>query len=124
MSSGTAGLLVTATQFGYVAGLLFIVPLGDLLQRRKLVSRLLLIDAVALAGAAAAPTVGVLAAALARASGVTSVAAQVLVPFASALARGGRARARGRAGDERAAARHPARAHGQPASWPRSAAGG
>jgi predicted MFS family arabinose efflux permease len=84
-SSGTAGLLVTATQAGYVAGLLFIVPLGDLLQRRKLVSLLLVLDAVALAGAAAAPSLGVLAAALALV-GVTSVAAQVLVPFASSLA--------------------------------------
>ena len=85
VSSGTAGLLVTATQFGYVAGLLVIVPLGDLLQRRKLVSRLLLLDAVALAAAAAAPSLGVLAAALAVV-GISSVAAQVLVPFASALA--------------------------------------
>jgi predicted MFS family arabinose efflux permease len=84
-SSGTAGLLVTATQAGYVAGLLFIVPLGDRLQRRRLVSLLLALDAIALAGAAAAPSFGVLAAALALV-GVTSVAAQVLVPFASALA--------------------------------------
>jgi predicted MFS family arabinose efflux permease len=84
-SSGTAGLLVTATQAGYVTGLLFIVPLGDLLQRRKLVSLLLVLDAAALAGAAAAPSFGVLAAALALV-GVTSVAAQILVPFASALA--------------------------------------
>ncbi len=84
-SSGTAGLLVTATQAGYVAGLLFIVPLGDLLQRRKLVSRLLLLDALALAFACAAPSMGVLAGALALV-GVTSVAAQVLVPFASSLA--------------------------------------
>ena len=51
VSLGTAGLLVTATQAGYVAGLLLIVPLGDLLQRRKLVSRLLVLDAVALAAA-------------------------------------------------------------------------
>ena len=84
-SSGTAGLLVTATQAGYVTGLLFIVPLGDLLQRRRLVSLLLVLDACALAGAAAAPSFGVLAAALALV-GVTSVAAQILVPFASALA--------------------------------------
>jgi predicted MFS family arabinose efflux permease len=84
-SSGTAGLLVTATQAGYVAGLLFIVPLGDLLQRRKLVSLLLVLDACALAAAAAAPSFGVLATALALV-GVTSVAAQILVPFASALA--------------------------------------
>ena len=85
VSPGTAGLLVTATQAGYVAGLLFIVPLGDLLQRRRLVSVLLALDALALAVAAAAPAFGVLAAALAVV-GVTSVAAQVLVPFASALA--------------------------------------
>ena len=84
-SSGAAGLLVTATQAGYVAGLLFIVPLGDLLQRRRLVSLLLVLDACALAGAATAPSLGVLAAALALV-GVTSVAAQILVPFASALA--------------------------------------
>ena len=85
VSPATAGLLVTATQAGYVAGLLFIVPLGDLLQRRRLVSVLLLLDALALAIAAAAPAFGVLAVALAVV-GVTSVAAQVLVPFASALA--------------------------------------
>src|SRR3954464_2502853 len=86
VSSGTAGLLVTATQAGYVAGLLFIVPLGDLWQRRTLVARLLAFDAVALAVAAAAPSFGVLAAAL-PAIGITSCAAQILVPFASSLAR-------------------------------------
>src|SRR3954454_18035342 len=85
VSAGTAGLLVTATQAGYVTGLLFIVPLGDLLQRRTLVARLLVVDALALAVAAAAPAFGVLAAALA-AVGVTSCAAQILVPFASSLA--------------------------------------
>src|SRR3954452_5589098 len=85
VSAGTAGLLVTATQAGYVTGLLFIVPLGDLLQRRTLVARLLVVDALALAAAAVAPAFGVLAAALA-AVGVTSCAAQILVPFASSLA--------------------------------------
>src|SRR3954447_8875024 len=85
VSSGTAGLLVTATQAGYVAGLLFLVPLGDLLQRRTLVSRLLALDALALAMAAAAPAFGVLAAALAVV-GISSCAAQILVPFASTLA--------------------------------------
>jgi predicted MFS family arabinose efflux permease len=85
VSPGTAGLLVTATQAGYVAGLVLIVPLGDRLQRRRLVSRLLVIDAVALAAATAAPSFGVLAAALAVV-GVSSVAAQILVPFASSLA--------------------------------------
>jgi predicted MFS family arabinose efflux permease len=85
VSPGMAGLLVTATQAGYVTGLVLIVPLGDLLQRRRLVSRLLVIDAFALAAAAVAPSLGVLAAALAVV-GVSSVAAQILVPFASTLA--------------------------------------
>jgi predicted MFS family arabinose efflux permease len=85
VSSGSAGLLVTSTQVGYVAGLLFLVPLGDLLERRRLVSRLLVVCAVALAVAAWAPSFAVLAAAL-MAVGVSSVIAQILIPFASTLA--------------------------------------
>jgi predicted MFS family arabinose efflux permease len=85
VSSGTAGLVVTATQAGYVTGLLLIVPLGDLLQRRRLVSLLLLVDALALAAATVAPSFGLLAVAL-GVVGVSSVAAQILVPFASTLA--------------------------------------
>jgi predicted MFS family arabinose efflux permease len=85
VSSGAAGLLVTATQAGYVTGLILLVPLGDLLERRRLVSRLLVLDALALAAATFAPSLGLLAAALAVV-GVSSVAAQILVPFASSLA--------------------------------------
>ncbi|HEY5317608.1 MAG TPA: MFS transporter [Solirubrobacteraceae bacterium] len=84
-SSSNAALLVTATQIGYAAGLLLLVPLGDLLNRRRLVSRLLVVTAVGLAGAAAARSLGVLALAL-GVVGVTSVVAQILVPFASTLA--------------------------------------
>lgn len=84
-SPSNAALLVTATQIGYAAGLVLLVPLGDLLDRRRLVSRLLVVTALGLAAAAAAPALGVLALALAVV-GVTSVVAQILVPFASALA--------------------------------------
>jgi predicted MFS family arabinose efflux permease len=84
-SSSDAALLVTATQIGYAAGLVFLVPLGDLLDRRRLVSRLLIVTALGLAGAAASPSLGVLVLAL-GVVGVTSVVAQILVPFASALA--------------------------------------
>jgi len=84
-SSSNAALLVTATQIGYAAGLVLLVPLGDLLDRRRLVSRMLVVTALGLVGAAAAPTLGVLALAL-GVVGVTSVVAQILVPFASALA--------------------------------------
>jgi predicted MFS family arabinose efflux permease len=84
-SASDAALLVTATQIGYAAGLVLLVPLGDLLDRRRLVSCLLVVTALGLAGAAMARGLGVLALAL-GVVGVTSVVAQVLVPFASALA--------------------------------------
>jgi predicted MFS family arabinose efflux permease len=85
VSAGAAGLLVTATQIGYAAGLVLLVPLGDLLDRRRMVGRMLLACAAGLGLAAAAPSFAVLAIALA-AIGVTSVVAQVLVPLAGTLA--------------------------------------
>jgi len=80
-----AGLLVTVAQLGYTLGLVFLVPLGDLLDRRRLVPAVLAATALALAGAAAAPGIVALAAAIAVV-GLTSVVAQVLVPFAASLA--------------------------------------
>ena len=85
ISDGTAGLLVTASQVGYAAGLVLLVPLGDLLERRRLITRILLVTALALAATAAAPSFSLLAAAL-LVVGVTSVVAQILVPLASTLA--------------------------------------
>jgi predicted MFS family arabinose efflux permease len=85
VSPGTAGLVVTSSQVGYAAGLLLLVPLGDLLDRRKMIARLLLLCAVGLGVAAAAPSFGVLAAAI-GVIGVTSVVAQVLVPLAGSMA--------------------------------------
>jgi predicted MFS family arabinose efflux permease len=82
---GAAGLLVTVGQLGYAAGLLLLVPLGDLVQRRRLVPVLLGGTALAMLVAAVAPSLGVLAAALAVV-GITSVVAQILVPFAATLA--------------------------------------
>lgn len=84
-STSTAALLVTATQIGYAAGLVLLVPLGDLLDRRRLVPGMLVLTGVGLAAAAVARGLAVLALAL-GVVGVTSVVAQILVPFASALA--------------------------------------
>ena len=85
VSDGTAGLLVTVSQVAYGLGLVFLAPLSDLVDRRKLVTVLLAIACVGSAGAAVAPQFAVLALAIAVAS-ATSVVAQVLVPFASTLA--------------------------------------
>lgn len=84
ISEQAAGLVVTLTQVGYTLGLLFVVPLGDLLENRRLVTGGLLLTALALGAAAfATSTWQFLAAALAI--GLGSVVAQVLVPFAAHL---------------------------------------
>jgi predicted MFS family arabinose efflux permease len=85
VSDGTAGLLVTVSQVFYGIGLVFLAPLSDLLDRRKLVATLLVLSCLALAGAAAAPQFLLLALALGVAS-TTSVVAQILLPFASTIA--------------------------------------
>jgi predicted MFS family arabinose efflux permease len=85
VSEGTAGLLVTAGQVGYVLGLAFLVPLGDLVERRRLIVVLLVLAAAAQVVSTAAPGFAVLAASLA-AVGVASAVAQVVVPLASSLA--------------------------------------
>lgn len=84
LSSGAAGLIVTLTQIGYGIGLLFIVPLGDILENRKLVVTLLLFTAVVLAIAAVVKS-ATLFLATSLFIGLGSVAAQVLVPYAAHL---------------------------------------
>jgi predicted MFS family arabinose efflux permease len=84
-SSGTAGLIVTFSQIGYAAGLAFLVPLGDLLNRRRLIPIVLVMTTAALAVSAGSPDIGVLIA-VALFVGAGSVVAQMLVPMAASLA--------------------------------------
>ncbi|WP_243491342.1 MFS transporter [Massilia violaceinigra] len=86
LSAAAAGLIVTLTQVGYTIGLLFIVPLGDVLENRRLVIGALLLTAVALFTAAFS-TSGWVFLAAALAIGLGSVAAQILVPIAAHLSR-------------------------------------
>jgi predicted MFS family arabinose efflux permease len=85
MSPSASGLIVTLTQIGYGLGLLFIVPLGDLFENRKLVLTLILISGLALLGAALSANASLFLAA-SLAIGLASVAVQVLVPFAAGMA--------------------------------------
>jgi predicted MFS family arabinose efflux permease len=85
VSQSSASLLVTVGQLGYAVGLLFIVPAGDIVRRRPLLTGLLGCCAVSLAGAALAPNLAVLAATVALCC-VTSVVVQMLVPYAATLA--------------------------------------
>ncbi|WP_225869907.1 MFS transporter [Glaciimonas sp. PCH181] len=85
LSPAAAGLVVTLSQIGYCLGLLFIVPLGDLIENRRLVVSALVVTVFALIAAAFSQTAWqFLLAALVI--GLSSVAAQVLVPYATYLA--------------------------------------
>jgi predicted MFS family arabinose efflux permease len=86
LSLEAAGLIVTLTQAGYTAGLLFIVPLGDLMENRKLVVGALVFTSIALMAAAWSTSAWTFLAA-ALAIGLGSVAAQILVPFAAHLSK-------------------------------------
>ena len=85
ISPELAGLIVTLTQVGYGIGLLFIVPLADIVENRRLITMLLAACAIALAVAAVSRNAAVFFAAAAG-IGLTAVAVQVLVPFAAHLA--------------------------------------
>lgn len=85
VAQGSTGLLVTVTQIGYAVGVFFIVPLGDRVERRRVVPLVMLLSAVALAASAAAPTFPLLLVALALV-GLTTVAGQLLTPLAGDLA--------------------------------------
>jgi len=78
------GLVVTLTQIGYALGLIFLVPLGDLIDRRRLIIGQGILSVIALITVATAETRAILFAGLA-AVGLLAVMVQVLVAFAASL---------------------------------------
>jgi predicted MFS family arabinose efflux permease len=85
MPAQTAGLLVTLPLSGYGIGLLTIIPLGDLLENRRLVLTLVGLETLCMLAISSIsrplPFLGV-----AFLVGATAVAVQVLVPYATYLA--------------------------------------
>nr|AGU10774.1 Major Facilitator Superfamily [uncultured organism] len=86
LDPGAAGLIVTLTQLGYCLGLLFIVPLGDLVENRRLIFIALLTTSVALLSAAATSS-ALLFLFACFCIGLGSVAAQIVVPFAAHMSK-------------------------------------
>jgi len=86
VSEAKAGIIATLTQIGYALGLLFIVPLGDMLRRK----RLILIDfgliMLSLLLAAYSPNIYVLMLA-SLLIGTASVVPQLFIPLTAHLAR-------------------------------------
>ena len=85
LSASTAGFIVTAAQLGYAAGLLFLVPLGDMFERRMLIVSMTLLAAGGMLITASSQSLGMLILGTAL-TGLFSVVAQILVPLATTLA--------------------------------------
>ena len=83
--ASVAGLVPMATQLGFAAGLLLLVPLGDRIDRRRLILLQLTALALSLAAAALAPNAWALVV-ISALIGITSSVAQQIVPFAAELA--------------------------------------
>lgn len=85
IAQAQVGLVVGATQAGYAAGLLLIVPLGDLFARKRLILTQLVLAAVALLAVASSLDWAMLLAAMGMV-GLMAVVVQVMVAHAATLA--------------------------------------
>jgi predicted MFS family arabinose efflux permease len=85
LSASSAGFIVTAAQLSYAAGLLFLVPLGDMFERRRLIVSMTLLAAggMLITASSQSLTMMIIGTAL---TGLFSVVAQILVPLAATLA--------------------------------------
>ncbi|MFJ3372931.1 MFS transporter [Pseudomonas sp. NPDC086251] len=85
VETGFVDIVVTASQLGYAIGLFFIVPLGDLINRKVLILTQLVLSAGALAIVGSAQHWSVLLGATTLV-GLLAVVVQVVVVYAAALA--------------------------------------
>jgi predicted MFS family arabinose efflux permease len=83
--TATTSLLPTFSQLGFSSGILFLLPMGDLMDRRRLILCLFALLTAALIGEALAPNAVILAL-FCFCAGVGASACQQIVPFAANLA--------------------------------------
>jgi predicted MFS family arabinose efflux permease len=84
VTEAEGGILAMLTQIGYAAGMLFCVPLGDMLKRKQLIMTVFVIDIVALLLAAWAPSIHILMFA-SFLIGAFSIIPQLIIPMAAHL---------------------------------------
>ncbi|MBB3457898.1 putative MFS family arabinose efflux permease [Rhizobium sp. BK313] len=85
VDAASIGIVVTVTQIGYALGLIFLVPLGDSIDRRRLILGQAALSAIALAIVASASDFAVLLTGMA-AVGMLAVVVQSLVALTATLA--------------------------------------
>ncbi|HEY5004749.1 MAG TPA: MFS transporter [Ktedonobacteraceae bacterium] len=85
ISESAVGLAATVAQLGYALGLLLIVPLGDALERRRLIVTMLVLVTISLIATALAPSLPWLVIAC-FVLGVTTIIPQIIIPLAASIA--------------------------------------
>lgn len=85
LPGGATHYVATVTQLGYAIGLFLLLPLGDLVERKRLIITQFSVLALALAATATAPG-AILVVTASFFVGVASTVAQQIVPFAAQLA--------------------------------------
>lgn len=81
-----AGSIIMTAQISYAVGLLFITPLGDMIERKRLILILMLLSTCGLVISASSQNLWMLIVGTAM-TGLFSTVAQVLIPFAATLAK-------------------------------------
>lgn len=84
VSQNMAGIAATVTQVGYAFGLLLIVPLGDMCERRSLILRMLVFVTISLVVTAFSPNYIIMILSMLF-IGLTTVVPQLIVPYAAHL---------------------------------------
>ena len=80
------GLLVTATQIGYAIGILFIVPIGDFVERKRLITTVMTLSIIALISCVISPSFIILSLSL-FSMGIVTISGQIILPLAGDLSK-------------------------------------
>ena len=86
LPAANGGLLVTATQIGYAMGILFILPLGDFVRRKRMIAIVMVLSVLALVSCAISPSFIILSLSL-FSMGIVTISGQIILPLAGDLSR-------------------------------------